>query len=217
MEKYNLFASTVYKTKIDPTSYDKEQIIKTMLDNYAINPVRNKWNDSSNLHHTYNDWENAEFQNIDHSSLVPVYHNVIDEFMKNVKFSQKINYKWSITNFAINTKDMAPHDHLYFDPLQNCHNMFSCTHYISFDKNSHNTTEFINSMPVAYYPILTKPFQDVLDSTLVENSAYYERWTIDTEEDDFVIFPSYLKHAVYPTKQIYDYPRVVSVINIEII
>ena len=211
---HNLFGSSVYKTRIDPASYDKKQIIKTMMDNYAINPIRNKWNTVSNLHHTYNDRENSEFAKIDESSLVPVYQNVIDEFMKTVKFKNNINYNWSISNFAINTKDMSSHEHLGKSPLHR--NMFSCIHYISFDKNVHSPTEFINSMPLVYYPILTSPYQDVLDNTMEENSSYYESWCINIEEDDFVIFPAYLKHAVYPSKGNSDIPRIISVVNIEL-
>jgi hypothetical protein len=214
---HNLFGSSVYKTRIDPASYDKEYIIKTMVDNYAINPVRNNWNEVSNLHHTYNDWENPDFAKIDDSSLVPVYQNVIDQFIKTVRFKSNVTYKWCISNFAINTKDMTAHDHFGDEQVHNTHNMFSCTHYISFDKSAHAPTKFINSMPLAYYPFLTKPYHTVLDDTSEQNSSYYENWSLDTEEDDFIIFPAYQKHGVFPNKRKTDVPRIVSVVNIQII
>ena len=214
MQIYNLFGSPIYKTKIDPLSYDKENIIKTMKANYAINPIRNKWNNISNLHHMYNDWDNPEFLPLDTSSLIPVYEKHINDFMKTLKFRKGVNYGWTIANFAINTKDMSPHDHL--DQIEDTYNMFSCTHYISYDKTAHATTEFSNSLPLVYYPSHIKLFKDALDDKAIENSAYHETWALDTNEDDFVIFPSYLKHAVYPTKIKTDHPRIVGVVNIGI-
>jgi len=214
MEFHNLFASTICKTRVDPSSYDKENIIKTMMANYAINPIRNEWNNISNLHHMYNDWDNPEFLPLDTSSLIPVYQKHIDDFMKTVKFRKNVNYNWVIANFAINTKDMAQHDHL--DQTGDTYNMFSCTHYISYDKTAHGTTEFSNALPLVYYPFHIKPFQDALDDKAIENSAYYETGVIDTNEDDFVIFPSHLKHAVYPTKLKTEHPRIVAAVNIGI-
>jgi hypothetical protein len=214
MQTYNLFGSPIYKTKIDPLSYDKETLVKTMQANYAINPIRNKWNNISNLHHTYLDWDNPEFLPIDHSSLIPVYEKQINEFMKTIRFRKDVSYIWDVANFAVNTIDMAQHDHL--EKTDTTMNMFSCTHYISYDKSAHGTTEFTNGLPLAYYTSMCKPYQDLLDPRTADNSAYFETWAIDTDEDDFVIFPSYLKHAVYPTKIKTDHPRIVGVVNIGI-
>ena len=70
--------------KIDPKSYDKEQISKDILNNYYINPVRNNWDNKSymdsKLHHSNSDRGNPHFKEINYSvdatisyGLFPVY------------------------------------------------------------------------------------------------------------------------------------------------
>jgi hypothetical protein len=167
------------------------------------------------LHNNYNDWDNEQFNPIDHSSLVPVYQNLIDEFIRTVKFGKNYQYKWNFVNFSINTEKMTEHDHFW--NFGESHNMFSCCHYISFDNNFHMPTQFINSSPINHFSQATEPFRKVLSGSEIENSIYYTKWSIDTNEDDFIIFPSYLKHEVATQKFKTDYPRVMAVLNIEII
>ena len=47
-----LFGFPYYVYTIDPKSYDKEQISKDILNNYYINPVRNKWDNNADAYFT---------------------------------------------------------------------------------------------------------------------------------------------------------------------
>jgi len=214
METYDLFSSRVYKTKIDPSSYEKQSIVETLLKNYNKNPVRNRWDDISETHHTLKDWDNKDYEKVDTSSLEPVYDNIVKEFINSVKWNCPITYNWFYANFAVNTKFMREHDHFSID--ENGHCLFSCIHYIKFDKNNHSTTQFVNPLPFVMFPLLTNNISKSVSSKEIENSTYFNSWELNTNEEDFVIFPSWLKHTVLPNKKNSDTPRIVSVVNISV-
>jgi len=216
MNHYDLFATRVYKTNIDPTSYDKEHIVKTMIDNYNIQPQRNTWDKISRLHHAYDDWENEQFQKVNTDSLYPVYDSVIKQIIDSIKFNHQISYKWSIANLAINSKFMREHDHFYIN--QEGQSLFSCVHYIKFNKEVHPQTTFINPLPLSYFSANVHKVNSILNSRHVPNSTYFGTWDMDASENDFIAFPSYLKHLVYDSHQdeIKD-NRIVAVINVELI
>jgi hypothetical protein len=215
MDMHNIFGSVIYKTTIDPLSYDKDSIVNVLTQNYNKKPHRNKWDDTSKLHHMYGDWQNEEFSPVDTSSLLCVYHKHIEHFMESVSFKKPIKYNWSLANLAVNTEYMKDHEH--FDRTDTTQTIFSCTHYISFDKSVHQPTQFINPLPLAYYSRNVNDLQELLNDKTETNSCYFNHWNLDTNEDDFVIFPSYLKHSVLPSKEKTSYPRIVGVVNIDII
>lgn len=213
-ERFDLFSSSVYKTSIDPDMYDKDEIVDTLLTNYKINPKRNCWDPYSDLHHMYNDWDNPNFQKIDHSSLIDVYDSTIKNFFTKISWSKSVAFKWNVTNFTVNTKHMKDHDHFYV--TDNGLSMFSCVHYLKFDPKKHAPTSFINSQPLANFPMLTEKLRNSLSDMDTANSPYFNYWNVDTEEDDFFIFPSWLRHEVRLGLDT-DYPRIASVINIDVI
>ena len=63
-----LFGFPIHNVKIDPNSYDKENIVGDIKKNYEIDSDRNEWG-SSNLHHPYGDWENEKFIDINYNKL----------------------------------------------------------------------------------------------------------------------------------------------------
>ena len=81
--KSTFFGLPYYKTKIQPRSYDKEQIIKTIEDNYSQSSYRNEWDkndlNKSNFHHSNSDESNSTFAKVDSpaaiSSVVKVVSN----------------------------------------------------------------------------------------------------------------------------------------------
>jgi hypothetical protein len=214
MSTHNIFGSVIYKTKIDPSSYDKDSMINVLMQNYNKNPERNKWDEKSKLHHMYDDWENEEFAPVDTSSLIYVYEKHIEKFMKTVSFKKPVKYNWALDNFTVNTEYMKDHEH--FDRTDTSQTLFSCTHYISFDKSAHQPTEFMNPLPLVYYARNVLDLQGFLNDKDPINSCYFNDYKLDTEEDDFVIFPSYLKHGVFPSKQQTSHPRIVGVLNINV-
>ena len=82
-----LFGFPVDIYKINPNNYNKEKIVSDIIDNYKIDPNRNNWDNSSNvhnssnIHHELDDKGNVKFKKIDYSSLIPLYNEKIKEYV----------------------------------------------------------------------------------------------------------------------------------------
>ena len=206
----NLFGFPVHKVIIDPSSYDKAKIVSDIKENYEIDNKRNEWG-TSNLHHTYNDWKNDKFIDINYDKLIEVYQKTFEDFFNNV-FVNKIpfSYKWEIVNYtAIKTgQKMQSHTHPTWD--------FSCTHYINFNSEKHNSIRFVNLSSMGLYgkEILQSSF-DIADNKDISNSYLNFGWDYPLREDDMVIFPATLHHEV-PEQKETDELRICVVSNIKL-
>ena len=82
MNKFNidfLFGCPIYRVKIDPKSFNKEKMVKTIQANYKLDPARNKWDyGGSDFHHMHDDFKNKKFKWLDFDSLIPVYKDVFN-------------------------------------------------------------------------------------------------------------------------------------------
>jgi len=211
--RYDLFPSSIYRGKISEETYNKNVIVNTLIENYKVEPSRNKWDDISELHHTYSDWNNPSFKEIDTTELLIQYQKIISEFISQIPLCHEIKYQYNISNIAVNTKYMKSHDHFQRKDDSQC--MFSCVHYIKFDKENHRSTCFKNPMIFAQYDDNIRHVGKLLNNTSVINSSYFDTWNIECEENDFVIFPSYLKHFVVGKNVSVDNPRIIVVLNID--
>lgn len=213
--KQTLFPTNVYKVRIDPTKYDKETLVSKMQANYAIAPQRNNWDSSSVLHHTYNDGENSNFHVIDGADLVPVYGQVFVELVNQLKLIKPLNFRFKLANVAMNTKYMKIHDHGSIDPNYQC--IFSCVHYIKYSKQNHPNTTFANPIKLDSENILFDKYCASLDKNQTDSSTYFDTWEVDVDEDDLLIFPSYLEHFVKAKEDVdFSYPRIITSINMDI-
>ena len=208
MKTYSLFPTQVYKIKIDPSLYDKAGLIQKCIDKYEEKPYNNLWDDVSDLHHYHRDWMNAP----DMKSLGKSYGQAINKAMASI--NGDIRYRWKIINLAVNSKYMKIHDHFY--RRDGWQGIFGSTHYISYDSKQHTPTKFFNPLVFSQYSHNTNDVYNMLDKTDYDNSAYWPDISMDVEEDDMIIFPSYLKHVVEKginndtTK-----PRIIGVCNID--
>lgn len=188
------FQTRVTKIHIDPSLYDKEEIIKTVYENYNKSPCRNVWDDTSNLHHYYDDWNNSKFSQVNLDRIKKVYNHVFQKFIDSITFKQdlKYEYKWNIENITVYNQEqfMQAHDHLG----DNC--IYSAVHYISVSNNSAPIT-FIN--PLLALPEIEKTSK-FLNPQDPQNSTYFAEWNIKPKEDYMIVFPSYLRHKVIASK-----------------
>jgi hypothetical protein len=216
-KKHNLFASPVYVATIDPTSYKKDEFIKMVESNYEKNPHRNKWDDDSDMHHNYGDEDNPLFKRYDFEdtfkSLADQYNNIVREYIAQMHFNKRVNYRWAIENVTgmKETQYMRSHSHMEFDGDKTA--IASAVHYLRY-KEGHLPTTFETPLSVIYADAIYKSYRKVLENSYPENSNYYSRYSIDTKEDEFHIFPSYLKH--YVPRQKSNELRITVVINIEL-
>ena len=211
--KTKIFYCPIYKIKIDPKSYDKEKIINDIKYNKNLKNTRNEPHqhvrNSSDIHHSYSDFDNKDFRSINYEKLCAVYQEIFHRFFdKEIMTSNKYTWKFEIVNYsAITESQWFPvHNHLQRDD-------FACIHYLNF-KDGHNFTSFTN--PATFGPLLKymqPELYEILDSTTSDNSYMWKQFMFSIEEDDMIIFPAALEHEVKvqgPTKE----PRITISTNI---
>lgn len=215
-----LFASNLYTYSIDPTTFDKQNIVSTIVDNYNRSPHRNNWDVNntgviSNLHHYYNDWDNNNFTHVDLSSLVEVYKNNLQIFLNDIGIGENLEFKFKINNITVyndNSQFMNEHHHRVSND-----SLFSVIHYLQADETS-NPITFTNPSSFFIYPDvkLLNAITTSLSDPNVSDSMFFENWSIPVEEDQLIIFPSWLKHKVMPSNKTPTKHRIAIVTNIHI-
>jgi len=208
-----LFGIPYYKSKIDPSLYDKEKIISDIAENYNRSSLRNKWNThmDDNIHHSYNDLENPEFLDIDYEELHTLYAVHISTFMNQIPSLKRWNYNWKIVNYTAtaNHQDMSFHQHLP--------SMFHAIHYLKFDSKVHNPTVHQNNWDFATYFMNLYENADIdqtFDLKHLYNSWMCREFMLNTEEDDFIILPSIINHRI--KKSCSEELRMTIVMNIDV-
>ena len=219
----HFFVFPIYKIRVDPNSYDKEKILNDIEYNKSL---KNKRNDAhqaighhSNIHHSYNDFNNEDFRIINYEKLIEVYQKVFTDFFDNqLTTVQKFEWKFDIVNYSAMTEGqwLSSHSHLgYVSHSGHMTTAFACIHYLNF-KKEHSSTTFENPAKFAEFIQITQPeLLGILDKSVPENSYLCETWEVPTGEDGMIIFPAALKHEVKlqgPTKE----SRITISTNIEI-
>lgn len=215
MQKIDLFPTSIWKGKISPTAYDKATLVKTVEENYRRDPHRSAWQNDGTLHHCYSDWDNPKFIKYDVDQLMQVYSQVIWNFMSSLPLLNAPTYNYILVNITANKEGqyMGVHDHMAEDATAAC--AYSCVHYIKLKDNQPSTT-FINPLIVGQFTGALEFIKQHTNAVNPLNSAYHHTWNVPTQEDDFIIFPSYLKHKVQGDwkQQSPDELRITSAVNI---
>jgi hypothetical protein len=217
MEKIDLFTSSMWKKRIDPLEWDKHSFISDIAENYRRDPFRNEWDkNASTFHHCYGDWNNPKFINYDTEKLMRIYGSLINEFISQLPLKQKPIYRYMVVNVTANKggQYMNAHDHIYEEKNWSC--VYSCIHYVTFKEHQSNTI-FYNPASFNHCANTISCLTKFLDMNDIRNSEYAETYTVPTKEDDFIIFPSYLRHKVegnWKEKSPDDF-RITSVVNID--
>ena len=202
--KTKLFYCPIYKIKIDPNLYDKEQIINDITYNKSLKNTRNdtQYNfGNCDIHHSYNDHDNVNFRTINYEKLIDVYLKIFKEFFEKEIYTKKpFNYKFKILNYSAITEGqwLPSHNHL------GTGDDFATVHYLNFKKD-HIPTSFWNpAIFTQYLKHLRPEFVDILDNMATDNSYFWQYFDVPVEEDDMLIFPAVLDHEIPaqgPTKE----------------
>ena len=203
MKKEILFGVPVIQTSIDPSLYDKTKIIKTIHQNYKLDPNRNEWTggDGSHMHHSYNDWDNPKFKQPNFDKLISVYRDVFKEAINSYKLLGEVSISAAIKNYTCMKKTQSMQQHNHLTPV-NKTNMndqadFTSIDYIKFNPKKHLPTSYKNSQAWAkYYTYCCPKHSKFIDGTWPENSFMYDDYRLDTQEDDIIFVPSILEHYI---------------------
>jgi uncharacterized protein (TIGR02466 family) len=190
LEKIDLFSTPVWKCKIDPMSYNKQELIDSITHNYDLQPSRNinVPDFEASSHNYYKDWNNPKYKKLNLSLLEKIYNELMLKLLDQHNFVKDIRYRYEIVNIQASKKNqnIGLHDHP--------NSFYSSVHYLKLD-DDHKRTRFFNPLIIGQY-ISTLYDTKKLMNIDIQNSNYFNNWIIPVEEDDMVFFPSYLKHSV---------------------
>lgn len=214
----NIFSIPVWKTRIEKTEYNKDLVLGEMLDNFSIDPKRNSWDSvennlcKSNWHHSNHDENNPKFKEISYveSGLADKLNDRIQEFVEYLSLKNDINYEFEITNYTVSEEGyfLTSHGHGGDD--------FSSVLFLQYDKNTHPSTVFNNPDNSSLFTrIIQKDLYNSIDQKNPFFGYFHDSWQVETEEDDYLIFPGHIKHEV-PLIGKTDKPRVTLSINIRL-
>lgn len=215
---HNIFSTPVYKTRIESTEYDKETVLNEMLHNFSVDPKRNAWDSVENnkaksvWHHSNHDDGNPKFKEISYveSGLAEKLNEKIQQFIETLSITRDLNYEFEITNYTVSEEGyfLTSHGHGGDD--------FSSVLFLQYDKEQHPTTAFNNPDSSSYLSrMVQKDLFESIDQSSPFFSYLFDTWEVDTEEDDYLIFPGHLKHEV-PLIGKTTIPRVTLSINIRV-
>lgn len=210
---YQIFGLPIFIKNIDEKLYNKKEIIKNIQSNYKKNKKRNNWDnefEKSDIHHSYNDWNNPEFKKINYAKLIPIYEVVFKEFFNFISLKKQIKFKFEILNYTCMTSSqfMKSHHHVKAD--------FTAIHYIKFDNKVHKPTLFENSHVFSDYANFLSPhLKDILNENSHTNSWFYKNFFMNIKENDICITPGFTFHSV-PHQSKTDKTRITIVSNINI-
>ena len=88
-------------------------------------------------------------------------------------------------------QDGMQHNHIGAD--------FSAVHYLKFNPEHHRGTTFINPRinEAKYYNELRGDVVSKMSNSNENHSLYFDTFTPQINEGDFIIFPSHMDHVVY--------------------
>jgi hypothetical protein len=197
IERIDLFPTSIYKTRIDPSLWNKEKFVNESIQSYNIDPNRHaKDMPDSEFHTTYKDWNNPKFNSIDTDDLQKVYSKTISEFFNSLKLKCDINYSWSVVNISIGKDNWYDwHCHGGIPSKEGYVNNFVMVHYIKFDEKVHNSTCFKNPLIMSLFKN-NLILRHIMNDNHIEHSTYRSNCALSVVEDDVIIFPSYLYHGV---------------------
>jgi len=133
--------------------------------------------------------------------LCQKYEKCFNKFFENIPYTIDIDKLWY--NCYVDGEFQEMHCHVG-QPSNRPH--FSCVHFLSFDKTRHKPVVFEDPI----YQLR------VLSVEMIGNQYSSEHYP-DIEEGDFIMFPSYLRHCVYPSPSTPDYPRITISMNFKVL
>ena len=213
IDHINLFSSNLFRINIDPNSFNKNDIIDSVVRNYELQQERNEWDTNSKMHHYYNDWDNELFESIDLSTIIEQYKQIYENILNDL-FNKPVTFKVEMENITVhkgNKSFMVAHNHIH-------DNIFlSSVHYIKCDENSSALT-LMNPITYSEYPNLhtQKVTNKCINGSNVINSSHFKEWDYSIKEDEMLVFPSYLSHMVKSSKNENSDFRIAIVTNLKI-
>ena len=135
----------------------------------------------------------------------------IKRFVEYLGLKNDINYEFEITNYTVSEEGYFLTSH---GPVAEM--ILVLVLFLQYDKETHPSTVFNNPDNSSLFTrIIQKDLYESIDSTNPFFGYFHDDWQVDTEEDDYLIFPGHVKHEV-PLIGKCSKPRVTLSINIKL-
>ena len=189
---HHLFGLPVLLYQLDPITFNREEIIQTIQNNFKKQNHRQEWQKNffdTNIHHSLKDEKNQNFETPDYSKLKLAYETPIKTYINNMNFKKNCFVTYEIVNYTASKNEsfMEPHLHTGCD--------LSLIHYLKFNKNQHSPTVFMNPYSHNDYWEDKSKFVSNLEGNRI-NAWAWDQWRYGVNEGDLLIFPAFLKHFV---------------------
>ena len=203
MQTIDVLSLPGFKDYIDPNSFDKQNL---------INSIKEK--SKSKIKDNTNNWDKERYSSIeqgavDFTTLESIYHTVIQNMISTFNLNKKkVDYKFNISNYTLANNEHAIrlHEHT-------THGDFTMLHYLSYDKEIHSPTMFLNTHIFGQYMESIRNNMYNIFTNNFKNSWLHREFYIDMKEDEILIMPSTIPHYVPPRPQV-DKDRIVVATNI---
>lgn len=192
----NIFALPIWKVplKIDPNiEFD---LVNQIENNYTINKnyIKEEWN--CIVHSTID-----KHNNVNYDSVIPYYKKEYETFVSknNLNLNYHNYYMFEIWyNYYKKYSNQETHNHMGLMPEQNQFTFFSAVHFLKISDN-HPTLTFYNPTGVSLCWEQSKKVKTYFNNE-INHSFLFRNFSLSVKQGDFIIFPSFLDHAVYQQK-----------------
>ncbi len=198
-----IFPVTYYKDSIENNDNIKNCLLPILNERYKDLKSPESW--ITNKLHTSFDNENDDLffgeYNLYSKFLEKSYKKCFENFFDD-EYTISIKNIWY--NYYLENEYQEWHDHLgsIFSPTH-----FACVHFLSYDDEIHQPTVFRD--PLSKH----RDHSHELEFDVVDNDKHIP----NVKEGDFLMFPSYLDHCVYPVKKSLKCPRITISFNLNLL
>jgi len=199
-----IFPITYYQDHIENNDDIKKVLFSKIEKDYNDLVIPEGWI-TNKLHTSFSSKNSKKEMFFDGDNI---YENVLSEsYGKCFDHFFDAPYKISIEdiwyNYYTNDEYQEFHNHLG-DIYNTTH--FACVHFLSFDSRNHESTIFKDPNSSIRHHSVDFP-----------STGYTSHHIPKIKEGDFIMFPSYLDHCVYPVKHIANCPRITISLNIKLL
>jgi hypothetical protein len=206
----NLFSIPVWKNSLNIDPDIKEDLLNQITQNYEKHEDYIHPNWGSKIHSTIKD-----HNNINYDQIMPFYRKEYENFVSEKNLNLYSHNYWLQKpwyNYYVKHSGQEIHSHVNVNAEDNKFIFFSAVYFLKLNKN-HPKITFYNPNTYSITSGQSKKIQSYFNTQNINHSFQIRFFTLDVEEDDLIIFPSSLEHAVFQQKV--DDPRITITFNIK--
>lgn len=182
----HLFSTPLWRTNLSLSPELKEDLITQINSNYSqfVDYKQPKWN--CNVHSTMIEHNHINYERF--SDVIVDQYTQFSTQMGLYQHTYKLDGPWY--NYYVSGSNQELHTHCDSGA------MYSGVYFLKLNPD-HPRIAFYNTSGSFYYYEGQKQLQQLYQSTNILHSDTQQMYELDVVQDDFIIFPAYLSHAVF--------------------